>query len=263
MLRVPYEKELAFPLDAVISQYFDFEHIEHVHPKTVGRYELVEIVGNRVRYRQHWPGGRKTSLVDQEWLPPDQIQIRFVEGRYRGVELDTRFESTLVGTRIVDEYRMPGLPDWRWVRALLRPWVHRQIERIWSEDLEVGLPRGGWSGVPGVEDEDLELPQHSGTGRIELGLLEELPQGRTVLREVGGVRVLLLREGDSVLALDARCPHAGGPLERGQLSGGRIRCPWHGSRYRFSDGHLCDQNAGASVRTYSCTVRGGVIEIVF
>ncbi len=262
MLHMTYQRDLPFPVDAVISQYFDMEHIEHVHPKTLGRCELVEVNGSCVRFRQHWPSRRKTSLIDQQWCPPDQIKIRYVDGHYRGVELDTRFHAIPDGTRVIDTYRIPGLPNWGWVRTLARPWIYRTIDRIWSEDLGVGLPRGGWSGVPGMEQAEVELPNPAGARRIDVGRLDDLPDGRMVLHEEDEVRVLLLRQGETVQALDALCPHAGGPLERGQCSDGTVRCPWHGSRYQFTDGRLCDEKSGPSARSYPCTIREGVVEII-
>jgi nitrite reductase/ring-hydroxylating ferredoxin subunit len=32
------------------------------------------------------------------------------------------------------------------------------------------------------------------------------------------------------------CAHAGGPLAEGTLVDGCIECPWHGSRFRLTDG---------------------------
>ncbi|MGA8636153.1 MAG: Rieske (2Fe-2S) protein, partial [Candidatus Dormiibacterota bacterium] len=32
------------------------------------------------------------------------------------------------------------------------------------------------------------------------------------------------------------CTHAGGPLNEGTVEDGEVVCPWHGSRFRLSDG---------------------------
>ena len=42
----------------------------------------------------------------------------------------------------------------------------------------------------------------------------------------------------NVFALHAVCAHAGGPLAQGTVVDGCIQCPWHGSRFRMSDGHV-------------------------
>jgi nitrite reductase/ring-hydroxylating ferredoxin subunit len=36
--------------------------------------------------------------------------------------------------------------------------------------------------------------------------------------------------------MEATCSHAGGPLEEGAAKDGVVTCPWHGSKFRLSDG---------------------------
>ena len=42
----------------------------------------------------------------------------------------------------------------------------------------------------------------------------------------------------SVLTGYAVCSHYGGPLDEGELAGSCVVCPWHGSRFRLSDGSV-------------------------
>lgn len=46
----------------------------------------------------------------------------------------------------------------------------------------------------------------------------------------GGMIVCGVARG-APFAFDSTCPHKGGPLQKGELIDGRIRCPWH--RYEF------------------------------
>ena len=46
MLSVSYSKIIPCAYDVVLSQYFDYEHIQFVHPTTLGEYHLVETRGN-------------------------------------------------------------------------------------------------------------------------------------------------------------------------------------------------------------------------
>ncbi|MEZ6129960.1 MAG: Rieske 2Fe-2S domain-containing protein [Planctomycetaceae bacterium] len=39
--------------------------------------------------------------------------------------------------------------------------------------------------------------------------------------------------------LDGICPHAGGPLGKGSLSGGIVTCPWHGWQFDVRSGQHC------------------------
>lgn len=49
-------------------------------------------------------------------------------------------------------------------------------------------------------------------------------------------RWCLVRQDGLIHALSATCVHAGGPLAKGTLIDGSLRCPWHGSVFRLTDG---------------------------
>jgi hypothetical protein len=40
------------------------------------------------------------------------------------------------------------VPDWSWPRSLLKTRLVRTVDRIWAEDLRVGVCHGGWPGLP-------------------------------------------------------------------------------------------------------------------
>lgn len=66
--------------------------------------------------------------------------------------------------------------------------------------------------------------------------LAELPPGAG--REVlCGQRLVALYHVDGrVVALDGVCPHQGGPLGKGQLTGRVVTCPWHGWQFDVTTG---------------------------
>jgi nitrite reductase/ring-hydroxylating ferredoxin subunit/uncharacterized membrane protein len=66
----------------------------------------------------------------------------------------------------------------------------------------------------------------------------EIPEGRPVKAKLGINQLVLVRQGERILALHDTCAHAGGPLSEGKLQDGQIECPWHGSRYEMANGHL-------------------------
>jgi nitrite reductase/ring-hydroxylating ferredoxin subunit/uncharacterized membrane protein len=68
--------------------------------------------------------------------------------------------------------------------------------------------------------------------------LATLPEATPTKMKAGINDLVLVRVGDSVQALHAVCAHAGGPLAEGSFADGCIECPWHGSRFRMSDGHF-------------------------
>jgi nitrite reductase/ring-hydroxylating ferredoxin subunit/uncharacterized membrane protein len=72
----------------------------------------------------------------------------------------------------------------------------------------------------------------------DVGDLATLPEATPTKAKAGINDLVLVRVGDTIHAVHAVCSHAGGPLAQGTFADGCIECPWHGSRFRMSDGHL-------------------------
>ncbi len=66
--------------------------------------------------------------------------------------------------------------------------------------------------------------------------LQALPEATPTKMKAGINDLVVVRVGDTVHALHHVCAHAGGPLSEGKLVDGCIQCPWHGSRFRLTDG---------------------------
>jgi nitrite reductase/ring-hydroxylating ferredoxin subunit/uncharacterized membrane protein len=66
--------------------------------------------------------------------------------------------------------------------------------------------------------------------------LAELAEATPLKAKAGINDLLLVRTGDTIHALHNVCAHAGGPLAEGRVVDGCIECPWHGSRFRVTDG---------------------------
>jgi nitrite reductase/ring-hydroxylating ferredoxin subunit/branched-subunit amino acid transport protein len=64
-----------------------------------------------------------------------------------------------------------------------------------------------------------------------------LPEGQLVKARLGAQNLVLVRQGDAILALHDQCAHAGGPLSGGRIVDDRVECPWHQSQYDLSTGH--------------------------
>jgi nitrite reductase/ring-hydroxylating ferredoxin subunit len=92
-----------------------------------------------------------------------------------------------------------------------------------------------------------------------LGRLEELLPAQPKLVEVGDLRLVLVRSGNDVLALDEMCGHQGGPLSEGKVSGSRVTCPWHGWTYDLRTGQCLMPTRGGAIRAYQVRVENGEI----
>lgn len=65
-------------------------------------------------------------------------------------------------------------------------------------------------------------------------LLADTEQPR--LAHLGGAPLAVVDLDGFPTALYARCSHLGGPLDQGVVVDGCVRCPWHGSTFRATDG---------------------------
>jgi nitrite reductase/ring-hydroxylating ferredoxin subunit len=79
---------------------------------------------------------------------------------------------------------------------------------------------------------------------IDLGPLDDLPEGRPALRTSKGgsvdVPLAVVRRGTRVDAFVGACSHLSGPLSEGSVEQVRgtdcLVCPWHGSAFDLADG---------------------------
>ena len=80
--------------------------------------------------------------------------------------------------------------------------------------------------------------------------------------EVSGEKILLLRTFEGRWhAVQATCPHAGAPLEKGALCGLRLVCPWHKSCFSASDGALLESPSLESLPAYFLEIAGNEIRV--
>jgi nitrite reductase [NAD(P)H] small subunit len=83
-------------------------------------------------------------------------------------------------------------------------------------------------------------------------------EGRPVA--IGGREIAIFNLGDRFLATDNRCPHNGGPLCDGIVSGDAVVCPLHAWKISLQTGAVERPGAGAAcVATYPTRVEDGVV----
>ena len=95
---------------------------------------------------------------------------------------------------------------------------------------------------------------------------DELKDGVPVLVDLDNVSTLLYRTAGTTYALSNRCTHAGGPLNEGEFdeSGAGepcVKCPWHQSVFRLSDGAVMHGPAAVPQPTYDVQVTGDKIAV--
>lgn len=76
------------------------------------------------------------------------------------------------------------------------------------------------------------------TTEVAVAALTDLAVGEGRAFDVDGRQVAVFRLRDGrVVALDAACPHRGGPLADGQLDGRVVVCPLHQHAFELETGH--------------------------
>ncbi len=66
----------------------------------------------------------------------------------------------------------------------------------------------------------------------------DLSEDKIYKAEVDGIPLLVVRRGGRIHVLAEKCSHLGGPLAEGELDGGAVTCPWHGSKFALCDGSV-------------------------
>ncbi len=95
---------------------------------------------------------------------------------------------------------------------------------------------------------------------IRVAYCEDIPmrEGREVA--IGNRSVAVFHLGDKFLAVDNRCPHRGGPLADGIVSGESVVCPLHGWKIDLQNGSVQrPAETPACVKTFATKVEAGML----
>lgn len=90
---------------------------------------------------------------------------------------------------------------------------------------------------------------------------DELPEGECRVVTVGDRDVAVFRSDGAVFAIDDLCPHAGASLSTGYVEKGCVTCPWHGWRFRLSDGAWAD-NPRVKTGHYRAVDENGTVVVL-
>ena len=96
---------------------------------------------------------------------------------------------------------------------------------------------------------------------IAITRTESIPlrEGRGV--KVGDREIAIFNVNGRFLTIDNACPHKGGPLCDGIVSGTTVVCPLHGQRFDLDSGAPVLASQPDCLTTYPTTVMDGVIHV--
>ena len=96
---------------------------------------------------------------------------------------------------------------------------------------------------------------------IEIGPVEDIPrQGSRVVKTASGDIAVFRTLDDEIFALRDKCPHKGGPLSQGIVSGKRVTCPLHDWKISLDTGMAAAPDEGCAAR-YPVRVRDGRVSL--
>ena len=90
----------------------------------------------------------------------------------------------------------------------------------------------------------------------QVSSLDDVALDKPLKVSLDGTDMILVRDGDTVRAFGAKCPHAGAPLDEGVVCAGRIVCPWHKAMFAVGDGALLEPPALDALPRYPVLVDG-------
>jgi nitrite reductase (NADH) small subunit len=96
---------------------------------------------------------------------------------------------------------------------------------------------------------------------IKITEIENIPvrEGRAV--KLNREEIAVFNLGDRFAAIDNKCPHSGGPLCDGIVSGSTVVCPLHGWKICLDSGDIVKPQVPVRVEVYPVRVADGVIEV--
>ncbi len=94
----------------------------------------------------------------------------------------------------------------------------------------------------------------------QVALLSDFDESNLKTIRHSNQTLLLIKEGNTVHAVDNRCPHMGFPLSKGTVKDGILTCHWHHARFDAQSGCAFDLFAD-DIPSYDVKVEGGGVFI--
>ena len=89
----------------------------------------------------------------------------------------------------------------------------------------------------------------------------ELAVDQMKLVRMAGKRIVLGRTAEGFVAFDDHCTHRGGSLAGGMMICGTVQCPWHGSQFDVTTGHVKCGPAEKGIGVYRVEEQNGQVRL--
>jgi len=109
---------------------------------------------------------------------------------------------------------------------------------------------------------DSAATDHDGRARwVDVLPLERLADQAILRVRVEAVDLLLVRDGERIMACERACPHEQADLSLGRVAEGRLFCPRHFASFDLGDGHISAGWPSRPLRRYPTRIKDGRIWI--
>lgn len=96
--------------------------------------------------------------------------------------------------------------------------------------------------------------------QVTLGPVQSIPEGEGRCFDVGGRKLAVFRaRSGRVFAVQATCPHRGGPLADGLVGGHFVICPLHALKFDLETGKSSDGSAPLATYPASLGPNGQIV----
>lgn len=93
-----------------------------------------------------------------------------------------------------------------------------------------------------------------------VGTLADLKVRNPLKAKVAGKAILVFQMGEELVATQARCPHAQGPLDEAELCGSILTCIWHGWSFDLNTGD-CEEDPDLKLKRFDVHLEGDQIYV--
>lgn len=89
---------------------------------------------------------------------------------------------------------------------------------------------------------------------IDIGPISEFPSAKKQTLHLNNRALVVFGLGDKWYAIENICPHAGLPLDEGELNGCVLTCPYHGYTFNLQTGCNVDDPNDAGLKCFPVKV---------
>ena len=96
---------------------------------------------------------------------------------------------------------------------------------------------------------------------VRVASASAIAPGEMEIVEVGDKEIAIANLDGTFVAFDNDCPHRGGPLGEGILTGDVVECPFHAGQFNIRTGEVVASPPEDALKTYTVEVDGDDIKV--